>query len=128
MSDIISPDTNLDLRQVTERHAESIANPFYARVGGFASAYAGIEAPVAKTLITGQPDSLAITVDSDTEHKFINIDIPAQGPAIIVRPGPDSTGEFARSKVRALTEAEGRALVADIHQIIADAPANRKHP
>lgn len=135
MKDVISPDTALDLAQTTRMYAERLTCPFIAEVGAFAAAFSGVSAEDVRTLITTSPDfadGLAISVEGGS-NTFTNVDLPLEGPAIIVKPGfydeegnPNSAyGEFRRLPIRPLTEAEGRGLIADMLGVISVAPADR---
>jgi len=123
MAEIITPHTNLYLIQTAEWYDQKVRVPQYSAVGSFAAAYARIgmaEAP--QTLITGDEESLAVSVD--TAHSgsfFVNIDLSPDSLAAIVRPGfydlsgrPDTEGTWARPTVRPLTEPEGCGLISDL--------------
>jgi hypothetical protein len=135
--DIITPSTNDALREAAARYSSTVAIPcFLEDVDGFANAYLGKPGGQFSTLVTGDEESLAVSVTGpgNTTEAFVNIDlaVPGGSPASIVQPGlynkdgePDPKGEIARPVVRALTETEGRELTMDLHSLVAKIPADR---
>lgn len=137
--DVISSTTNMALRQAAAQYSASIAIPcFMKEVDGFASANLGVVTDGVSTLVTGTPDSLAVSVH-DVEDKtrlFVNVDleVPGEGVASIVAPGfynekgerDVEKGKMMRPVVRPLTELEGRELTMDLYSIISKIPAYRR--
>lgn len=136
--DVITPATNMALREAAVKYSASIAIPcFLKEVDGFAGAHLGETLDGASTLVTGTPDSLAISVHGADEKTrvFVNVDleVPGEGVASIVAPGfyddkgkrDEEKGKIMRPVVRPLTEAEGRELTMDLYSIIAKIPTER---
>jgi hypothetical protein len=137
---VITPETNESLRKAAAAYAGSIDVPcFLDEVDGFARAYLGEdEEEGLKTLVTGDEEGLAVSVD-DKEGKtkiFVNVDLamPDGIPASIVAPGfydkkgrPDNeNGQYGRPVVRALTEVEGQELAMDLHSLMVKIPQDRR--
>ena len=133
----ISPRTNMDLWQVLSEYNVAVPVPQYMRVGRFAIEYAAYAAPAEPStrIITNDTcDSLGVDfVDRRNNIMFmLDIDLYPEAPAKIVWPGfflPDGShcycddldGQFMRKPLRYLSEKEGQALIADMHQIVAEA-------
>ena len=127
----ITPETNKELRRAATAYAESIEVPcFLDEVDGFAGAYLGKAENGLKTLVTGDDEGLAISVDGEDgkNRAFVNVDlaIPEGTSASIVEPGfydeegkPDAeNGEYARPVLRLLTEKEGQELTMDLYSLM----------
>lgn len=135
----ITASTNAALHQAATAYAEAVTIPcFVAGVDGFAATYLGIAEDGLKTLVTGNGERLAITIDSQdgTTRAFVNVDLTLDGvkTASIVEPGlqdkrgnPDlKNGQFTRRILRPLTEPEGQELAMDLYSLIAKIPEDRK--
>lgn len=135
----ITPQTNTALCEAAAKYGQVIDVPcFLEGADGFVTTYLTKPENGLKTLVTGDEEHLAISVDGkDGKSKvFVNVDLtpPDDAPVSIVEPGlydekgerNAETGEFARPILRALTEVEGQELIMDLHTLIAKMPQDRR--
>ena len=132
----ITPETNESLRKAAAAYTGSVEIPcFLDEVDGFAEAYLGEAEDGLKTLVTGDDESLVVSVDNEDgkNRAFVNVDLAI--PASIVEPGfydeegkPDAeNGKYARPVLRLLTEKEGQGLAMDLYSLMQKIPQARRH-
>lgn len=120
--DIISWDTNLDLHQEAERYGESVLAPHFMPVGKFAVALTGVALADPRTLISGDQEVLAVALTGKgIEETFATIYLAPDRAASLNMFGPHEEDRLNPVR-RRLTESEGRALIADLKEIIAATP------
>ncbi|MCW1907965.1 MAG: hypothetical protein KIH63_001350 [Candidatus Saccharibacteria bacterium] len=136
MTDIISAETSFELSRAVGTYMRVVEAPLaMPGITRFAVAHGVKISDMDPTLVSAcSTETVAVAIGHGSRQgTLVNIDLIPEGPAVIVQPnlyGPDGNvdpenGTFQRRLVRPLTQTEGIALIADIHQIIEVMPVDR---
>lgn len=131
-SEYITVETHLALREAITTYVAEIAVPkWMANTTAFAEAYSGTRCE-GRTLITASGHSLAYGTHDNEDRPFLFLIIDASGdaPAAVVKQGfydlsgnvDVKEGSLKCPVAHILTELEGQALIADLHDLIDRTP------